>query len=410
MNGGPAGQSGGRPGRGGAPDFGSAGLTRGDVSLVLRPVRTRDHADDLVATLGRIRGVTGATRTGHDGAVLRLTVHVARPVTLAAELRRVLHRHLASCTVQDGRFVVELTDTAHRGPSEEHAAVRPTDLAMPGPLAAVARPSRPRPAPPAPVDPGVPAADVMLGALQSLTDVSILVFDADLRFRAVTGTAHEEHGYSPEQLVGHLAREALSERDWGRFRPVFEAAIAGGTRVLEFESRDGTTLYEYTCSPVLSGAVVVGGMVVTRDVTARRRDQMLISELQEVFELTFDHSPICQALLSPAGQWLRVNVALRELLGRDEASLVGRHAHEITHPDDRAAEEALVHDLLEGRRARYALQKRLLHADGRAVPVHLRMSAVRGEDGAVRGLIAQILDSDALTRPAGPGGPPLAMR
>lgn len=407
MSEGPTGRGRAVPASGGAvPDFGSAGLTRGDVTVLLRPVQGPEHHAALTTAIRRIRGVGGTTTQSFVGSDLQLTVHVTRPVTLASELRRVLHRGMVACTVRDGRFEVELARTAFRAAQEEQPS-RPADVALPGPIAAVTRPSRPQPTAPAPIDRSAPALDVMVGALQSMTDVSILVFDADLRFRAVTGTAHEQHGYAQDHLIGRRAGEALTDRDWERFRAAYVAALAGATTVLEFDSTDGDTLYEYTCSPVLSGTVVVGGMVVTRDVTERRRDQMLITELKEVFELTFDHSPICQALLSPTGQWLRVNAALRELLGRDEPSLVGRDAREVTHPEDRPTEEALLRDLVDGRRGRYALQKRLLHADGSAVPVQLRMSAVRAEDGGVRGLIAQIVDADVLTRPTGrPGGEP----
>jgi PAS domain S-box-containing protein len=272
---------------------------------------------------------------------------------------------------------------------------------MPGRIADIRRPARPAPVPQPRTSAGVPGVDVMVGALQSMTDVSVLVFDAELRFRGVTGVAHEQHGYAPEQMVGREAPEALTARDWERFGGAYRAALAGATTVLEFEGRDGRTQYEYTCSPVLDGTSVVGGMVVTRDVTARRRDQLLLSELEEVFALTFDHSPICQALLSPDGHWLRVNTALRELLGREESALVGRHLRDVTHRADRADEEPLLQALLAGELPRYAVQKRLVHADDTAIPVHVRMSAVPGPGGGLRGLTAQILDADVLGRSPG---------
>ncbi|MDO9409555.1 PAS domain-containing protein [Patulibacter sp.] len=403
----------------GLPDFGAAGLTRGEVAVALRPVRTAEHAAALVATLGRIGGVRSATTTAHDGGELRLAVVVSRPVPLASELRRVLHRNLVSCTFRDGGFLVVLSPTAARPGTGGTAAPRPPVLAPPGPLAAATLVPPPRSAPARAAGPGGPAdvattpsADVLAGALQSMTDVSILVFDADLRVRAVTGHAHAEDGRTPEQTVDRPVVEVLAAERWDRLRDALPAALAGETTVVDIDGGDGTALYESTCGPVLTGSEIAGGMIVTRDVTDRRRDQMLLSELQEVFELTFEHSPICQALLSPTGQWLRVNDALRRLLGRDEASLAGRHVSEITHPDDRAGERALVDDLLAGRRDRYALDLRLLHADGRSVAVHVRASAVRDADGSARGMIAQVLDADLLSRPGGPGGtggPPLAM-
>ena len=376
----------------GAPDVGAAGLTRGDVTVVLEPVRDRERAALVLAAVTRIGGVSSAIEETHDGRELVLAVRVGRPVPLASELRRVLPRDFVSCTASDRRFRVVLTDAPAR-PAAPPPGRRTGELAVPGPIAAATRPARPRPAAGAPAERGVPALDVMVGALQSLTEVSILVFDAELRIRAATGTAHEQFGHAADRLVGLTADEALSELAWGRFRAACAGALAGTTTVLEAESESGEDLYEHTVSPVQSGTLVVGGMIVTRDVSDRRRDQMLITELKEVFELTFDHSPICQALLSPAGQWLRVNPALQELVGRDEPSLVGTDARDLTHPQDRPVEEALMTDLTAGRRSHYGLRKRLLHADGRLVPVDLRMSVVRGEGGAPRGLIAQIVES-----------------
>ncbi|MEV4421250.1 PAS domain-containing protein [Patulibacter sp. NPDC049589] len=397
----------------------SAGLTRDDVEVVLRPVSGPTHAATLTAAIERIGGVAGTSVSALAAGELRIVVRVARPVSLGSELRRVLHRRLRTCAVMDGRFHVQLDSaTVPAEPAAPESAATPgenggtpdespadhTMDTVPGPLAQVARPAGVRPAAaprPAAQDPDAPAADVMVGALRSMTDVSMLVFDADLRFRGATGTAHEQHGYTPDQLVGRSAPEALTPRDWHRFQDAYRAAVAGRTTVLEFRGAD-ETVYEYTCSPVLHRGAVVGGMVVTRDVTALRRDQLLLSELQEVFELTFDHSPICQALLSPDGRWLRVNRALGELLGRAEPALVGREAHEVTHPEDRRVEQELVGDLVAGRRDRYALQKRLVRADGSAVPVHVRMSAVRSPAGGLRGLIAQILDDEVLTRAPAP--------
>lgn len=148
----------------GATDVGAAGLTRGDVSVVLGPVRDRDRAVALLAAVTRVRGVTSAIEESFDGQELALAVRVGRPVPLASELRRVLPREFVSCTVTDRGFRVTLTAAAPSGRAGAPAPGRRTDeLAIPGPIAAATRPARPQPAPAAPVERGIPALDVMVG-------------------------------------------------------------------------------------------------------------------------------------------------------------------------------------------------------------------------------------------------------
>lgn len=133
MSEGPSGRGRAVPASGaGIPGFGSVGLTRGDATVVLRPVQGPGHHAALTAAIRRIGGVRDTTTLALAGGELRLTVHVARPVTLASELRRVLHRGMVSCVARDGRFEVELARTAFRSAPEEPAS-RPAGVALPGP-------------------------------------------------------------------------------------------------------------------------------------------------------------------------------------------------------------------------------------------------------------------------------------
>ena len=55
---------------------------------------------------------------------------------------------------------------------------------------------------------------------------------------------------------------------------------------------------------------------------------------EEDFRSVFDNAPSGIAVLSPAGVIIACNSALRTLLERDPAELIGRTLATVTHPDD----------------------------------------------------------------------------
>jgi PAS domain S-box-containing protein len=230
----------------------------------------------------------------------------------------------------------------------------------------------------------------MIGALHFSTDVSILVFDADLRFLAASGSALDRSGYGEQRLLGHRVPDVLPAAAWAALRSGYEAALTGASLTIVFLSANGRTTWETTFSPVRDGPRVTGGMVVCRDVTARRKDAVLLDEITDVFDLTFAHSPVCQALLAPDGRWARVNAALCALLARNEGELLATTASAVTHPEDRAHEAGLVARLATGAAQHYDVRKRFLRGDGSAVTADVRVVRVRARDGAVRGYVTQV--------------------
>ena len=60
-----------------------------------------------------------------------------------------------------------------------------------------------------------------------LPDVSVLVFDRELRFTLVEGAALERHGWRREELEGRLIEEAVPPARAARLVPLYRAALAG---------------------------------------------------------------------------------------------------------------------------------------------------------------------------------------
>jgi PAS domain S-box-containing protein len=242
--------------------------------------------------------------------------------------------------------------------------------------------------------PAVDVAELVTAALSTVTRHSAVVLDRDLRYRAVAGTGHEAAPYDAAALEGRLASEVLGPDLWRLFGAPMRDALAVTSTTLELQSRVGAGRAEATCSPVTAGGRVLGVLVVTRELepAADPGTSRGDAEVADVFGLTFDHSPICQALLSPDGRWARANRALCDLLGVREADLVGRHFRDVTDPRDHGVETAWLDLLRSGELDDYALPSRFLRPDGESVRAHVRLVAARDRAGDLQGFVAQLID------------------
>ena len=112
-----------------------------------------------------------------------------------------------------------------------------------------------------------------------------------------------------------------------------------------------------------------------REVEARRRSERAVRESERRFRTIFDYSPSGIAFGDEEGNLLTVNAAFSRLLGYSRQELMGRNFAEITHPEDREREAALIQDLLWEGKSHYRLEKRYLARDGTPVWVDLIVSA-----------------------------------
>ncbi len=119
-----------------------------------------------------------------------------------------------------------------------------------------------------------------------------------------------------------------------------------------------------------------------------------LAESEERFRRAFQDNTVGMALTDPDGCLVKVNRALRELVGRSESQLLGRSLGELLVPTPESAERAA---LLAGLGAVEPVESvqyeaTAAHADGRAVLVAVSASAVRGADGTPVHLSVNLLD------------------
>ncbi|GAW51813.1 MULTISPECIES: sensor histidine kinase [unclassified Nocardioides] len=120
-----------------------------------------------------------------------------------------------------------------------------------------------------------------------------------------------------------------------------------------------------------------------------------VSESEQLWRLTMEHSPIGMTLVGQGGELLVANRAFCEMLGYPEQVLRTMTFQEITYPEDLAADLALLEETLAGARSSYRIRKRYIHADGHLVWGDLSVALLRSEDGSPIHFISQILDVTA---------------
>jgi len=113
---------------------------------------------------------------------------------------------------------------------------------------------------------------------------------------------------------------------------------------------------------------------------------------EATFRCAMENASIGMALVTSEGRFLKVNAALCELLGYDEAHLLANDFRSITHPDDLEADLQLIRQALAGEIDRYRIERRYYHKSGRTIWALLSVSLVHDRAGSPSYFVAQIQD------------------
>lgn len=127
-------------------------------------------------------------------------------------------------------------------------------------------------------------------------------------------------------------------------------------------------------------------------IAEQKRISQALVESEEHFRNAFDYAAIGMALVSPEGNWLRVNRSLSEIVGYSEAELLTSDFQAITHPDDLGNDLAEIYRMLSGDTFTSQLEKRYIHKLGHDVWASSSASLVRDAKGEPLHLIFQIQD------------------
>ena len=104
-------------------------------------------------------------------------------------------------------------------------------------------------------------ADVVLGLMP---DAAVMVVDPDHRVVVMQGAAYERHGHDPVAAIGRDLRDVIPAAAWARLGEHWDAALAGASRTLDFESVDGRSVFWLHFAPAGPAERPIGAVMVAR--------------------------------------------------------------------------------------------------------------------------------------------------
>ena len=205
-----------------------------------------------------------------------------------------------------------------------------------------------------------------------------------------------------EQLVVEDARRHPLLRHSTAIRELGWVAYAGVPLV----TRDGQTVGSFSVVDKMPrlwserdiallkdlAASAVTEIELRREMAWRGQAEQGHRDSDEQFYGTFEQSGVGMAVLSPDGRWLRVNLALCDMLGTTPDDLVGFSTEGRTHPDDVPADREALRLLLTGECRTYTMEKRYLTRSGEVLWALVNVSLVSDAEGKPSYLITGIQD------------------
>ena len=160
----------------------------------------------------------------------------------------------------------------------------------------------------------------------------------------------------------------------------------------EIELTDGSVIDRYSAPLKDPTGKLYGRIWYLRDITDRKRAAETLRQSEERFRTTFENAGIGMAIVDLQGHPIESNPALHRMLGYSEEELSGMLFTEFTHPHDRDLDWALYGELAEGKRDRYAIEKRYIRKDGQLLWGLLTVSLVKDTNGAPEYAVGMVED------------------
>ena len=153
--------------------------------------------------------------------------------------------------------------------------------------------------------------------VSNLPHTAVFVFDRQLRYVLTGGVSQTGVGYERSALEGQRIEEAVPSEVWAQIGPHYRAALAGRSTEFDHASTVTGAVFHNRVSPMVDEAEdIIGGLVVSEDVTAQRLLQRELADAQTFNAAVLAASPDITAISSMAtGQMTWASRSVLEMLG-----------------------------------------------------------------------------------------------
>ncbi len=227
-------------------------------------------------------------------------------------------------------------------------------------------------------------------AILKIVAGKIRYVDCNARQAEVFGCSREEIlNRSPLDFSPFSQSDGVPSAD--KAMEIITAALAGQPQnfIWQHHRKDGTPLD----LEVRLNSVDIGGeqliLAMNRDVTERKRTEDALRESRTKLRAIFDHHYQLTGLLDPEGRLLAANKTALELVGADEAEVIGRYFWEGPwwDPSQESGLRSAVERAAKGEFVRFEATHP--SADGELRNIDFSLSPIRGDDGDVVYLVPE---------------------
>jgi PAS domain S-box-containing protein len=223
-------------------------------------------------------------------------------------------------------------------------------------------------------------------AMDSSTDILVLVDRASMRYVDVNAAACRLLGYSREELLA-LGPQDIMPMSRAQLEASYDALIADPSAPessirSHYRCKDGALLPFESSRQVLRSGKDWIIVAISRDIRERMASEAALRESEERFRQTFELAASGIAHVDLQGRLLRVNGSLCRILGYAAPELIGRSVKEISHAEDRDLTDSQRLRVRRGETDAARFEKRYLRKDGSVVWVDLAVALARDAAGA----------------------------
>lgn len=234
--------------------------------------------------------------------------------------------------------------------------------------------------------------------------IGIGIMGLDRKVININPALCEMYGYTCEELIGQTSALVVHPDDYTRAAQSLQDLVAGKVNQFSDERRyirkNGEVFWARIAMSMVRDAqgapLNIVGMVA--DINAQRLALAKLQESEARFRAMYENAAIGISLIAPDGRVLAVNPVLAKLAGRSESELIAVGGQGITYPEDRDVGRQELHEVIEGKRDSYQIEKRYVHRDGRVQWMRQSISAVRDAAGKLLYLVVIAEDIDERKR------------